>query len=56
MATFFHRSQLVFKVNASSARFNHGFHQLISVEYAAKTGFRIRHNRQEVINTAFILW
>ncbi len=54
MAALLHSSQLVFKVNASSAGLDHGFHQFESVEHTAKTGFGIGHDRREVVGIASV--
>ena len=54
VTAFFHRGQLVFEVNACSARFDHAFHQLVSVEYAAETGFSVSHDRCEVVDITLV--
>ena len=55
MAAFFHRSQLIFEVNGRCTGFNHRFHQFKGIQYAAKTGFGIRHDRQEIIGITRIV-
>ena len=52
MASF---SQLIFEVNSRCTGFNHRFHQLEGIKDAAKTGFRIRHDRQEIVDKARIV-
>src|SRR5471032_1351849 len=54
VAAFLHRCQLVFEVHARSASLDHALHQLVGVEYAAETGFSVRHDRGEVIDVAFV--
>ena len=43
-------------MHAGGARFNHPLHQLEGVQHAAETGFRIRHDGQEVVDEALVLW
>src|SRR5690606_29660946 len=50
------RSQLDLERNASSDRHNHGFHQFKCVQHATETGFRVGHDRSEVIHVAFVTW
>ncbi len=54
VAAFFHGSQLVFEVNAGGACFDHALHQLVSVQYAAETGFSVCHDWSEVVDVAFV--
>ena len=53
VTAFFYRSQLVFEVNASGARVDHGFHQLIGVEHATETGFSVSHDGREEVDIVF---
>ncbi len=55
MAAFLHRRQLIFEVNGRCTGFNHRFHQFEGIQNAAKTGFRISNDRQEVIHIARIV-
>ena len=50
MSAFLHRSELVFKVHAAGAGFDHGLHQFKGIQDASKTGFRISNNRYKVID------
>ena len=54
VAAFLDRSQLVFKVNATGASTDHGLHQFIGVEHAAKAGFRVGHDRCVLIHITLI--
>ena len=54
VTALFDRSQLVFKVNATSTRRDHGFHQFEGVQHTAKAGFGIGHDRREVICVIFV--
>ena len=45
---------MIFEMNACCSRFNHRFHQLISVQRAAKASFRISNNRREPIRARFL--
>ena len=45
------RRQLVFKVNAGRARFDHRLHQLKSVQRAAEAGFGVGDQRSEPVNS-----
>ncbi|MPN55416.1 hypothetical protein SDC9_203098 [bioreactor metagenome] len=55
MTTFLHRGQLIFEVNSRCTGLNHRLHQLKRIQYAAKPGFRIGDDWQEVIHIARIV-
>lgn len=56
VTAFFHRGELIFEVNRQRTGFNHRLHQFKRVQDAAKTGFGIGNDRQEVIHIARISW
>src|SRR6185437_4298132 len=55
MSTFFRRGKLVFKMNTGRTRFNHGFHDLESIQVSAEAGFRIGDQRNKPVNIVFTL-
>ena len=50
VAALLDSGQLVFEVNACSARLDHVLHQFERVQHAAETGFCIGHDGQEVVD------
>src|SRR2546421_6364404 len=55
MSTFLFGGQLIFKVNPCCTSFNHTFHKLKHIEWAAKTGFGISDDGSKPINVIFLL-
>jgi hypothetical protein len=55
VAALLYRCELVFKVNACSARFDHGFHQFECIQHTTETSLCISNDRCEEINIIFTL-
>ncbi len=55
VAALLDRGQLVFEVNASSTGIDHRLHQLIGIQHAAETCFRVSDDRCEEIDIALAL-
>ena len=49
---FLFGGELIFEVHAGRAGFDHRFHQLEGVEWAAETGFRVGDDRREPVARA----
>src|SRR5258708_21157430 len=50
MAALLRRRQLIFEVYGGRSCFDHALHQFEGIEYASKSSFRVRHDRQHPVD------